>query len=233
MNNIDIKIQRLKRSGGTSLDISGTGITFIPAGVFSLSLITELNLSDNRLIKIDDRIEALTNLKVLDLRNNSLAELPSSLANIRSLKEVKISGNRFGGYYIENLKKSSSKLASLLQNEVKSSKDNLDDLWDDEDDWGTSGNKKGGAGNDDFDFGFDDDVAPKKTQKKQKKSSKQSSGGLGGGFDFGSNGNSSAGEVQKLRKMVESLQKKNKELENKLIFGEGDNTFGADFGAGS
>ena len=62
--------------------------------IFSLSHLTRLNLSHNRLEEIDPNIYSLSNLEYLNLFNNNLEELPGSLSAMPKLRELNAGLNR-------------------------------------------------------------------------------------------------------------------------------------------
>lgn len=89
-------------TGGTTLDLSGRGLTSIPMDVFSRSELTGLNLSDNRLTGApQSQIGQLKNLKTLDLSNNSLTGLPAELGQLSKLETLNVSNNQLTGLPME------------------------------------------------------------------------------------------------------------------------------------
>lgn len=77
----------------------------IPQNIISLSLLTYLNLSNNKLSFIcnDNIFKNLTNLIHLNLSNNELLYLPSSIANLTQLKKLQLQFNQLHeDYYDDN-----------------------------------------------------------------------------------------------------------------------------------
>jgi len=78
-DNIYIKVQRCKRQKAEKLDLSYSAISLIPGDIFLLSCLKELDLSNNRLTCIDEKISNLEKLTYLNLSDNCLKELPQTL----------------------------------------------------------------------------------------------------------------------------------------------------------
>lgn len=109
----------VNNGNGAILNLSGRGLTKVPATVFNQTGLIELNLSDNKLtgalqaeirhlqdLKTLDlsgnqftgvpaEIGQLTSLEVLDLSNNQLTGLPNELGNLSNLKQLNLSGNEY------------------------------------------------------------------------------------------------------------------------------------------
>lgn len=64
MSDVRLKIRHVKRSGETTLDLSGMGLTEIPEDVFSLTSLESLDISENSIASLD-KIAALHSLKNL------------------------------------------------------------------------------------------------------------------------------------------------------------------------
>ena len=222
MNNTDIQIQRFKRSGADTLDLSNMNLTFIPTEVFALTNVVHLVLKDNRLISVDDRIGKLKNLEELDLENNNIKDLPSAFTKLKKLNVLNLSGNPLGFKFkeLENVsgKEVQSKISDCFKNKGG---DVFDDMWDD----------NSGGDDDGFDFDFDD--KPKKASKsKAKVNDLKSKSEV---FEYGKTSkakiggsSSSSGELKRLKKEIQELKEKNAALETKLFLGEGDLGAGED-----
>ncbi len=94
-------------SGTTTLDLSGKGLTSIPADVFTRTGLERLDLSGNRLTGApQSQIGQLENLKFLDLSNNTLTGLPAELGRLTKLETLDASNNKLTGLPMElgNLK---------------------------------------------------------------------------------------------------------------------------------
>ncbi|MCI0479089.1 leucine-rich repeat domain-containing protein [Candidatus Uhrbacteria bacterium] len=87
-----------KPSAGTTLDLSGQGLTSIPSYVFSRTDLEHLDLSGNRLTGAPQaEIRHLQNLKTLDLSGNQLTGLPAELGQLRKLETLDVSDNQLTG----------------------------------------------------------------------------------------------------------------------------------------
>lgn len=80
-----------------------------------LTNITELLLHNNKLITIPLEIEFLKNLKIFDVSNNDLSDLPSTLGYINSLNIIKTEGNCIKSIRQSILNKSVNELKSYLR----------------------------------------------------------------------------------------------------------------------
>lgn len=82
----------------TSLDLSGRGLTEIPAYVFSLTALEYLDLSNNKLTGApQSQIGQLKNLKNLNLSENQLTGLSAELGQLNKLETLNVSRNRLTG----------------------------------------------------------------------------------------------------------------------------------------
>lgn len=87
---------------GVNLDLSGRGLTEIPASVFSQTNLETLNLSNNALTNApQSQIGQLKNLKSLDLSENALTGLPAELGQLKNLETLNVSNNRLTGLPME------------------------------------------------------------------------------------------------------------------------------------
>ncbi len=85
-------------ASGASLDLSGKGLTSIPAYVFSMSNLEYLDLSNNKLTGApQSQIGQLKNLKSLNLSENQLTGLPAELGQLKKLETLNVSHNRLTG----------------------------------------------------------------------------------------------------------------------------------------
>ncbi|RHY84094.1 hypothetical protein DYB37_002832 [Aphanomyces astaci] len=66
----------------------------MPAHVYKLSQLMELNFSHNQLTSLDEAIGELAQLERLDVANNRLAELPSGICKLVRLKTLIVSENQ-------------------------------------------------------------------------------------------------------------------------------------------
>lgn len=82
------KIEECWRIRTKSLNLSGMGLTELPASIGKCTHLQELALSYNRLTELPESLGLLTRLKVLRLDNNQLKVLPASLGNLTELNKV-------------------------------------------------------------------------------------------------------------------------------------------------
>jgi hypothetical protein len=76
------------------LCLSGCSISTFPPSIAPLSALTTLLLSDNGISDIPTApLATLTNLEELDIRNNSLTQLPPQLALMPRLRSLSVEGN--------------------------------------------------------------------------------------------------------------------------------------------
>jgi Leucine-rich repeat (LRR) protein len=88
--------------GSTSLDLSGKGLTAIPAEIFSRGDLERLDLSNNKLTGApSSRIAELKRLKYLDLSENALTGLSAELGRLDMLEVLDVSNNQLTGLPME------------------------------------------------------------------------------------------------------------------------------------
>ncbi|CAH1249880.1 LRRIQ4 [Branchiostoma lanceolatum] len=90
-----------------TIDLSGKGLTSVPAEVFDAKNVERLVLSDNRLTSISEEIGQLQKLRDLKLDNNLLTQLPQAITTLPDLQHIDLSANR--------LKEIPDVVCSLLQ----------------------------------------------------------------------------------------------------------------------
>lgn len=91
-SDLKLKIRHAKRANEKSLDLSGMGISELPADIISLSMLESLNISNNKLINLK-RLENLTYLKELDASNNLIAFLTPEINDLYYLDTICLQGN--------------------------------------------------------------------------------------------------------------------------------------------
>ncbi|EGC38713.1 hypothetical protein DICPUDRAFT_148631 [Dictyostelium purpureum] len=78
----------------TRLDLSDSGLSYLPIEIGSIQTLTELDLSNNRIKDLPPQIGKLSNLSILNLTNNQLEYLPWQLSQLTKLKLLNITGNQ-------------------------------------------------------------------------------------------------------------------------------------------
>uniref|UniRef100_A0A8D2ZWY0 Ras suppressor protein 1 n=1 Tax=Scophthalmus maximus TaxID=52904 RepID=A0A8D2ZWY0_SCOMX len=66
-------------------------------GLFTLSNITQLVLSHNKLTAVPANVSELKNLEVLNMFNNQIEELPTQISSLQKLKHLNLGMNRLSG----------------------------------------------------------------------------------------------------------------------------------------
>src|SRR5262245_18925315 len=82
---VEERIQLSLASGGVALDLAGFNLTEIPAALFQMPGLRELNLTNNQLTSLPENFGQLTSLKKLYLNNNPLQSLPESFGQLNRL----------------------------------------------------------------------------------------------------------------------------------------------------
>ncbi|KAL6183606.1 hypothetical protein ACLB2K_045017 [Fragaria x ananassa] len=84
-----------KLSDVTELDLSENRIMAIPPTIGGLKALTKLDIHSNQLINLPDSFGELSNLTDLDLHANRLKSLPASFGNLINLMNLDLSSNSF------------------------------------------------------------------------------------------------------------------------------------------
>lgn len=71
LSDIKLKIRHAKRGNEKTLDLSGMGMTELPADITQLSMLENLVVANNKLTSLR-RVENLPNLTAIDARNNNI-----------------------------------------------------------------------------------------------------------------------------------------------------------------
>jgi len=89
-----------------TLDLSASGLTRTPEYVFSRTVITQLDLSNNMLDgSLQAEVRMLQNLQVLNLSDNSFTSVPAEIGQLKNLEVLDLSNNQLTGlpYELGNL----------------------------------------------------------------------------------------------------------------------------------
>jgi internalin A len=87
-------IKKAARDKATTLDLSGQGLTTLPAEIGQLTNLSVLDLGGNQLTTLPAVIGQLTNLSQLYLRNNQLTTLPAVIGQLTNLSVLDLGGNQ-------------------------------------------------------------------------------------------------------------------------------------------
>eukprot|EP01018_Ginkgo_biloba_P017222 Gb_12684 [translate_table: standard] len=85
------------KKGCENLDLRGKLIDqlyWIPDSIGMLSSLTQLDLSENKIVSLPASIEGLSGLKILDLHTNQLQSLPDTIGKLGILNSLDLHGNR-------------------------------------------------------------------------------------------------------------------------------------------
>lgn len=101
-NNVDVPTEK----SGPTLDLSNQNLEQIPAYIFDLTDLKELNISHNKLTgAIQAEIRQLKNLKTLNASNNNMTGVPAEIGQLSNLEVLNLSNNDLTGlpYELGNL----------------------------------------------------------------------------------------------------------------------------------
>ncbi|CAI9290936.1 unnamed protein product [Lactuca saligna] len=104
-------IETIAKQDGKVLDLQSKlmeNIEWLPVSLGKLSNITELNLSDNKIMALPQSITNLTSLTRLDVHSNQLINLPDSFGGLVNLLDLDLHANR-----LKSLPESFGELNSL------------------------------------------------------------------------------------------------------------------------
>ncbi|KAK7251855.1 hypothetical protein RIF29_35429 [Crotalaria pallida] len=111
-------IENSANSGATILDLRGKLVDqmeWLPVSIGKLSNITELDLSENRIMALPTTIEGLKALTKLDLHSNQLINLPNSFGELINLTHLDLHANR-----LKSLPDSFGNLTNLIDLDLSS-----------------------------------------------------------------------------------------------------------------
>ncbi|CAN0842955.1 Plant intracellular Ras-group-related LRR protein 5 [Linum grandiflorum] len=84
-----------KLSAVTELDLSENKIMALPPSIANLKAVTKLDLHSNQLMNLPDSFGELTSLTDLDLHANNLRSLPATIGNLKNMVNLDLSSNHF------------------------------------------------------------------------------------------------------------------------------------------
>src|SRR6476646_7006203 len=88
----DQRIDEVRTTRSTSLDLSNTGLRQVPTAVRGLTYLQELRLDENQSLReLPDWLGELTELRTLDLESCGVTELPQSMARLGNLRNLRLS----------------------------------------------------------------------------------------------------------------------------------------------
>ncbi|KAH9705129.1 Plant intracellular ras-group-related LRR protein 4 [Citrus sinensis] len=90
-------IENSAKTGAVVLDLRGKltdQIEWLPVSIGKLKDVTELNLSENRIMALPSSIAGIKTLKKLDIHSNQLINLPDSFGDLISLIDLDLHANR-------------------------------------------------------------------------------------------------------------------------------------------
>ena len=87
-----MKIRHAKRGNERTLDLSNMGLSDLPVDITQLTMLEQINLSNNKLNNLK-RIEQLPNLKKIDASNNQISALHQEMLDMWSIESLYLYGN--------------------------------------------------------------------------------------------------------------------------------------------
>jgi Leucine-rich repeat (LRR) protein len=88
------RIEEVRKSGATSLDLSKLKLSTLPEAIGQLSQLQQLYLSGNQLSTLPEAIGQLSQLQVLYLSSNRLRTLPEAIGQLSQLQKLDLSDNQ-------------------------------------------------------------------------------------------------------------------------------------------
>ncbi|KAF2075586.1 hypothetical protein CYY_003129 [Polysphondylium violaceum] len=117
-DDVPLRIQTAANTKQPKLSLTNCWLKIIPADVFSLLELRDLDLSANHLKKVSKSIGSLVHLKRLRLNHNQLTTLPKELYNLPRLTTLYLNNNNFKIVPKEISKISTLKLLDLSFNQI-------------------------------------------------------------------------------------------------------------------
>ncbi|NMG59344.1 hypothetical protein E1H12_12665 [Geitlerinema sp. P-1104] len=88
------RIEQVKETGSTTLNLSGLGLTTLPSEVWDLQNLRWLYLNNNQLQEFSPQFGQLQNLEDLELNNNQLQEFPPQFGQLQNLRRLELNNNQ-------------------------------------------------------------------------------------------------------------------------------------------
>jgi Leucine-rich repeat (LRR) protein len=88
MNEVARKIESVRESNSSVLDLSGMGLTELPESIGRLTALQQLDVSSNQLTALPEAIGKLTALQQLNVSHNQLTALPDSIGKLTELPDA-------------------------------------------------------------------------------------------------------------------------------------------------
>ena len=115
------KLSNLPDVGGLSLlrelDASENRITAMPGGIGRLEKLEEINLSGNKIESLPSEIGGLASLRKVDLSNNAIGSVPPEIGALKSLETLDLRNNR-----IAELPEEMTRLRNLERSDLRSNR---------------------------------------------------------------------------------------------------------------
>ncbi|KAJ9152625.1 hypothetical protein P3X46_026172 [Hevea brasiliensis] len=111
-------IENSAKTEALVLDLKGKlmdGIEWLPFSIGKLSFVTELDLSENRIMALPSTFGSLKALTKLDIHSNQIINLPDSFGELISLMDLDLHANR-----LKSLPSSFGKLSNLINLDLSS-----------------------------------------------------------------------------------------------------------------
>lgn len=101
------------------LDLSGNALTgSLPGEIRFVTALQVLDVSDNMMTGVPAEIGQLRNLRTLDLSNNALTGLPLELGQLTELVTLDLRGNAYAAYDLERIRSQLTKTNILVDEYV-------------------------------------------------------------------------------------------------------------------
>ncbi|MDZ8104769.1 MAG: COR domain-containing protein [Nostoc sp. DedQUE12a] len=113
-------IEQAAKDKVTELNLSGKGLTTLPAEIGRLTDLRSLNLNSNQLNSLPREIGKLTNLQSLGLGSNQLSSLPSEFGQLSNLQSLDLGSNRLSSLPSEIGQLTNLRSLNLRSNQLSS-----------------------------------------------------------------------------------------------------------------